>query len=331
LTHQVNFLIATLLIALSMMPTQAYGQYSYLVSSTEFEIFRDGIVRIVQTLYVNETAPSISLSLLSRSAENILVLDQDNMPLSYELLLSPNMTIITLGAFKVTVDYLAPDLTRKEGSLWTFQVTTPYNATISLPDQSSIIYLSDLPPSITTKDGRTVIQVPPGFWEISYTIPASPLHSPTPTPTTPTPIPTQPTTSSPTPTTSPEKPPTHSPPASTTEPAETSGQPVSAVFSTAGYVIIAFVSVGAIGIVLFLVTRRFRVQALGLRPEEKELLQYLAERGGRALESELRQRFDLPKSSMWRLARRLESIGYIRISKVGIQNEIELLRRLEIP
>lgn len=326
MTHQVNFLIATLLIALSMMPTQAYGQYSFLVSSTEFEIFRDGVVRIIQTLYVNETAPSISLSLLSRSAENILVLDQDNMPLSYELLLSPNMTIITLGAFKVTVDYLAPDLTRKEGSLWTFQVNIPYNATISLPDQSYIVYLSDLPSSITTKDGRTVIQVLPGFWEISYTLPASPLPSPTPTPTTPNTSPGKTTIppTAPTPTT-----PTPSPPASTTEPAETSGQPVSAVPSMAGYVIIAFVSVGAIGIVLLLVTRRFKAHALELRPEEKELLQYLVEKGGRALESELRQKFSLPKSSMWRLARRLERMGYIRINKVGIQNEIELLRRLE--
>lgn len=97
----------------------------------------------------------------------------------------------------------------------------------------------------------------------------------------------------------------------------------------AGYVIIAFVSVGAIGIVLLLVTRRFKAHALELRPEEKELLQYLVEKGGRALESELRQKFSLPKSSMWRLARRLERMGYIRINKVGIQNEIELLRRLE--
>ncbi|MBS7623910.1 hypothetical protein KEJ39_09625 [Candidatus Bathyarchaeota archaeon] len=319
-----------------------------MVSSTEFEIFRDGIVRIFQTLYVSETAPSISLSLCSRSAEDILVLDQDNMPLSYELLLPPNMTIITLGAFKVTVDYLAPDLTRKEGSLWTFQVKTPYNATISLPDQSNIVYLSDLPSSITTKDGRTVIQVLPGFWEIGYTLPASPPLSPTPTPTAPTtppvPVPTQPTTSSPTPTIppttspgtttiSPTAPtsttPAPPPPTSSTEPAETPAQPVSAVPPIADYIIIALVSLGAVGVVFLLVGRRFRIQALELRPVEKELLQYLAERGGRALESELRQRFNLPKSSMWRLARRLESMGYIRISKIGVQNEIELLRRLE--
>ncbi|MEM3005031.1 MAG: hypothetical protein QXK96_07035, partial [Candidatus Bathyarchaeia archaeon] len=223
--RQPSFLIAALLIALIMMLTQAYGQDPYLVSSTEFEVFRDGIVRIVQTLYVNETAPSISLSLFSRSAEDILVLDQDNMPLSYELLLPPNITIITLGAFKVTVDYLAPDLTRKEGSLWTFQVNTPYNATISLPDQSSIVYLSDLPSSITTKDGRTVIQVLPGFWEIGYTLPASPLPSPTPTPTAPTtspvPVPTQPTTSSPTPTIPP-----------TTSPGETTISPTAPTSTT---------------------------------------------------------------------------------------------------
>ena len=144
LIRHVNLLIVTFLIALSMMLTETSGQYSYLVSSTEFEIFRDGVVRIVQTLYVNETAPSISLTLFSRYAENILVLDQDSMPLSYELLNPPNMTIITLGVFKVTTDYLASDLTTKEGNLWTFKVYTPYNATISLPSQSSLTEQVDI-------------------------------------------------------------------------------------------------------------------------------------------------------------------------------------------
>ena len=74
--------------------------------------------------------------------------------------------------------------------------------------------------------------------------------------------------------------------------------------------------------------RRVEPEDFELRPEDRELLEYLAARGGRALESELRQRFSLPKSSMWRMARRLETLGYIKIRKVGIQNQIELVRRI---
>lgn len=63
-----------------------------------------------------------------------------------------------------------------------------------------------------------------------------------------------------------------------------------------------------------------------LRPDEKEILQYIASKGGRVLEAELRQKFVLPKTSEWRLVRRLERMGYVKVRKVGLQNEIELVK-----
>jgi uncharacterized membrane protein len=254
------------------------------------------------------------------------------------------MTIITLGSSEVTLSYLASDLTRKNANVWTLNVNTAYQITAVLPDNSRIVYLSDLPSSITSKDSKTVLVIPPGDWEISYTVPVAPSPSPSPTPTptatvTPT-IPPQPTPSTtlpPTTTTPTTSPTTTQPIPSTTttgplSPTTTvSEMPQLSVANLQYVLVIVSVSIIAVAVVMLaraLMIRRGQSEAFALRPEDKELLEYLTERGGRVLESELRQRFNLPRSSMWRTAKRLEALGYVRISKVGIQNQIEVVRRI---
>jgi uncharacterized membrane protein len=61
-----------------------------------------------------------------------------------------------------------------------------------------------------------------------------------------------------------------------------------------------------------------------LRPEDQDVLLYLAEKDGAAFESELRNRFLLPKTTIWRLVKRLEREGLIEIRKAGGQNLIKL-------
>ncbi|MFB3043237.1 MAG: helix-turn-helix transcriptional regulator, partial [Nitrososphaerales archaeon] len=73
--------------------------------------------------------------------------------------------------------------------------------------------------------------------------------------------------------------------------------------------------------------RSVRHASVNLRPEEEEVLRFIREQGGMVLESELRKKFILPKTSMWRMAKRLERAGLVKINRVGLQNEIELVRR----
>jgi uncharacterized membrane protein len=59
--------------------------------------------------------------------------------------------------------------------------------------------------------------------------------------------------------------------------------------------------------------------------EEAEIIKFLKERGGKALEVELRERFpNIPRTTLWRMVRRLESKGIVKVKKVGLQNMIEL-------
>jgi uncharacterized membrane protein len=61
-----------------------------------------------------------------------------------------------------------------------------------------------------------------------------------------------------------------------------------------------------------------------LKPDEKEILFYIADKEGAAFEGEIRNKFILPKTSLWRLIKRLEREDMIEITKLGGQNLIKL-------
>lgn len=61
-----------------------------------------------------------------------------------------------------------------------------------------------------------------------------------------------------------------------------------------------------------------------LRQEDKDAINYLAEKGGEAFESEIREKFQLPKTTVWRLVKRLEREDLVEVKKAGGQNLIRI-------
>lgn len=61
-----------------------------------------------------------------------------------------------------------------------------------------------------------------------------------------------------------------------------------------------------------------------LRPEDQQVLKFLAEKEGAAFESEVRSKFQLPRTTIWRLVKRLEREELVEIRKAGGQNLIKL-------
>lgn len=61
-----------------------------------------------------------------------------------------------------------------------------------------------------------------------------------------------------------------------------------------------------------------------LRQEDKDTVNYLAEKGGEAFESEIRDKFQLPKTTVWRLVKRLEREDLVEVKKAGGQNLIRI-------
>ncbi len=66
-----------------------------------------------------------------------------------------------------------------------------------------------------------------------------------------------------------------------------------------------------------------------LRFEDREVIRFLAESGGEAFASEIRDRFNIPRTSAWRLIRRLEREGLVEVKKVGGHSLVRLRRRVE--
>jgi uncharacterized membrane protein len=104
-------------------------------------------------------------------------------------------------------------------------------------------------------------------------------------------------------------------------------------------IIVGVVGIAIIGVALYKLSRRppkyvkevhevdldkiFGEKA-DLRLEDREAIQFLAEAGGEAFESEIRERFKLPRTTVWRMIKRLEREEIVEIRKVGGQNLIKI-------
>ncbi len=61
-----------------------------------------------------------------------------------------------------------------------------------------------------------------------------------------------------------------------------------------------------------------------LRQDDKDIVAFISEKGGQVFESELRKKFLMPRTTMWRAVKRLEREDIVEIEKVDQQNLIKL-------
>jgi len=258
------------------------------VESVDLTVYRDGLIHVTQTVIVDELAPEVVLPLLSASIENVIVLDESQLAVDYEIN-EGNLTVFTLGAEQVSVEYDTTSLTRKEAEVWTLVADNPYNLTVFLPQNATVIYLSKMPTAIDTGGTGIRLSLYPGQWEISYVVPLLPEDG-----------------------------------------TEGNGAPWSIPIE---YLIAAIVAVTAVVLSAILIVRRRRGPNVEktikanpqLKQEDKEVLEFLAERGGKAFEAEIRERFpDMPRTSLWRLVRRLERLEIVEIKRIGLENQVQL-------
>jgi len=66
-----------------------------------------------------------------------------------------------------------------------------------------------------------------------------------------------------------------------------------------------------------------------MREDDKQLVEFLAQNGGQAYEKDLRKKFLLPRTTMWRAVKRLERQGIIEIEKKDFQNLVKLRKKEE--
>lgn len=227
------------------------------------------------------------MSLLSSSVENLIVLDENQLAVDYHQNVA-NLTVFTLGASRVSVEYDTIALTNKEADVWSLILNSPYNLTVSLPQNSTIIYLSHVPTTIDTSNTELSLVLHPGQWELSYIVPLLLEDQ--------------------------------------NKDAPSAGIPVEYLIA------MAIAAVAAVLIVIFIARRKRAINVKkilsrhsDLVKEDVAVIEFLAEKDGKAFEAEIRERFpDMPRTSLWRLVRRLEGLELVEIKRIGLENQVQL-------
>lgn len=158
---------ALLLSTLALLLVPAVQAQDYASKSLSLLVYNDGVVQVD---YEAETDPSlvrIEVELPGFPYESLLVVDQDGLPLDASVT-DEGVSVDTLGSTGVVVTYLTSSLTSKTGAIWTVNVTSTITTSITLPQGSTIINLSEVPVEIGTNEDRPYVSMLPGDIFVSY-------------------------------------------------------------------------------------------------------------------------------------------------------------------
>jgi uncharacterized membrane protein len=257
-------------------------------------VYLDGFVLVNHELELNQTFPSINVTLLGETHEDMLLVDEQNFPLDYALV-NGEAIIHSLGASQIKISYFTPDLTSKTGKYWTLSTEVSTNATVVLPEDTSIISLNNVPELIESSNGQVSLVMPSGTIEITYIAEHS-LYQYTPT------------------------------------------------YETWQLIaVVSFPIIVSIAFALWFLRRKKPPQPKELkdevdidklferekylRPEEVQVIRFLAEKHGTAFEAELYEKLNLPRTTTWRLLKRLEKMEIVDIRKSRRQNLVSIRKK----
>jgi uncharacterized membrane protein len=220
--------------------------------------------------------------------------------------------IQTFGSSVITIEYDIHDLVSKQGRLWTFSLDSPSDFTLLLPKNSAIVGMTNLPLNMEIINEQNQLTLSSGSTEIDYFFSINTISS-------------------------------------TTEEIvneEDNSSNIIIVGIIGGIIVIALVSV-----IIITKNKQKNVKAIDevvtipknnildletifklkpdLREDDKELIKFIFDNNGEALESELRKNFLQPRTTMWRAVKRLEREGVIEIEKKDLQNLVKLRKSME--
>jgi len=302
-------LLLLMLITLTLPIVSAQGT----IKSVNITVYETGYVKVTEVFVPLNVSVVVSVPLLTDDVAGIFVTDSKGNPLPFEQNGSSVDVYITGNVSEIVVTYFTAALTSKKGDVWTLTYSANVPVAIHFPRGVIIVDLSDVPLSITENS----ITMPPGNQSISYTLPV-PSPSPTQSPTG--------TTSTKTNTTSSQIPPTSS---------TGTGNPDGSNRYYALVLLLVPIFAGA----LYYLRRKEppkempigrneyakKLEELGLNTDEINALLYVYDQGGKTKQADVRKALGIPKTTAWRMFKRLEEKGLVRVYKRGKENWVELV------
>ncbi len=291
-------LIPILLLTTLLLAGLAYAEPAiYEAKHLNVTLYADGYAWIEYNIEVYTPLPYIKVELFGSGYEDLLVVGEEGIPLDYNVT-EGGVEVATLGLRGISISYFTQDLTNKTGRVWAFTIDPPINTTVTLPKELTVVGLNKTPLSIGYAGDKIALVFPSGRLALSYIV------------------------------------------FTTQDRADKQDQASPSYISLAFFGLAAIVAAASTIVILKrrMEAKRYRKEERtidvekiiasrpDLRPDDKEVLRFLAEAGGEAFEAELRSRFNLPKTSMWRMVKRLKREGLVDVKKVGGQNLVYIRR-----
>lgn len=157
-------LLAIGIILTVLLPTQhTFG----LLRTVEFTIYPDGTTHVSQEASADPQNPELSIPLFGSVIDNFVAQDENGLLLLYEI--GENQVVIqTFGATNVSIDYDTFDLVSKQGKIWTFEIDSPVDYTMTMPEDTVIVGMTNFPNLVETINNRPHLSLPMGENQIDY-------------------------------------------------------------------------------------------------------------------------------------------------------------------
>ena len=300
-------LVASMIIVAAVMPIQSSFSSPRVL---DLIIYPDGTTHVSSEIDVDPLVTDYELDLFGSTIDNFVVVGEDGFLLNTDVI-GNSALIETFGSSIITIEYDIHDLVSKQGRIWTFSLDAPSDFTLLLPKNSAIVGMTNLPINMEIINDQNQLTLSIGDTEIDYLFSTTPIIS--------------------------------DPIVSDTLTPQTDYL----TYALVGGVVAA--SIAGIAIVIRSKQKTAKPEQVqqstqkietvtaetifklkpDLREDDKEIVKFIANNGGQALESELRKKFLQPRTTMWRAVKRLERNGVIVIEKKDLQNLVKLRKDME--
>ena len=305
---KVPLLVASMIIVAALMPIQSSFSTP---RDLDLIIYPDGSTHISTEIDVDPFLTDYEVNLFGSTIDNLVVIGDSGFLLDVDVI-DDTALIQTFGSSVITIEYDIHDLVSKQGRLWTFSLDSPSDFTLLLPKNSAIVGMTNLPLNMEIINEQNQLTLSSGSTEIDYFFSINTISS-------------------------------------TTEEIvneEDNSSNIIIVGIISGIIVIALVSV-----IIIAKNKQKNVKTIDevvtipknnildletifklkpdLREDDKELIKFIFDNNGEALESELRKNFLQPRTTMWRAVKRLEREGVIEIEKKDLQNLVKLRKSME--
>jgi len=305
---KIPLLVASMIIVAAVMPIQSSFSSP---RALDLIIYPDGSTHVSADIDVDPLVTDYELKLFGNTIDNFVVVGESGFLLATDVI-GDSALIETFGSSVITVEYDIHDLVSKQGRVWTFSLDAPSDFTLLLPKNSAIVGMTNLPINMEIINDQNQLTLSAGDTEIDYLFSTTTLIPDSIDSTIPIPN-----------------------------------------FDYILYVIGGIAVAIVIGVIVIR-TKQKTVKSIqvqdttqtkqktetidaetifklkpDLREDDKEIVKFISNNGGQALESDLRKKFLQPRTTMWRAVKRLERNGVIEIEKKDLQNLVKLRKNME--